>query len=478
MNNQTNVQPKPLTLSQLRQASPLFNEKIEKIGNGFTEYVQGTDIAKILEIKDVNKASLHPDTWYQLAEDRCTQIDTAIAASQYGDLPFFAISSVQNKIRYADYKPGTNEIYEVTYHLQSRCFTDVTKCVVRPLHLRTFKSKESLAYRLYRHSYEPMCRPSVASSANDFFAQNEQSQFREDIAKKFAQHIKSDSLIESMTDGEQLCKQENHTFDHLIQLVPLYREFSDHRVKHFVANAEHRLNQQITKLGLNNGVGAEPFTMDDAYWLEFFDSIYTRYENNQVMTVEEIADFVRPYVPSNPELKAYQVKVLELFEDDNDDNLLATVDFTEMSVDEWEELNSSEYVSLCGVSFTEAISHAINGVDFGEEYRIKQIGPFSAEALIQMQKGEYDLENKGELARQSGFDLKIEIIESISSFFIGTRINGELISRESLEKYQTEAQAKMAYVFGSWTQRKSGQKPRFAQPDTHELSEILAAGFA
>lgn len=62
------------------------------------------------------------------------------------------------------------------------------------------------------------------------------------------------------------------------------------------------------------------------------------------------------------------------------------------------------------------------------------------------------LQRRGKLARESGFNLPIQVLESARGFYIGTFDDTGPVSRESLEYYDTRSQAEYALSKNTWTQ--------------------------
>lgn len=62
----------------------------------------------------------------------------------------------------------------------------------------------------------------------------------------------------------------------------------------------------------------------------------------------------------------------------------------------------------------------------------------------------------GILAAEGGFaDLPLEALKSAAGWYIGTRASGLPVSRESVEYFDTEQEARSALDSGAWTQRRN-----------------------
>lgn len=61
---------------------------------------------------------------------------------------------------------------------------------------------------------------------------------------------------------------------------------------------------------------------------------------------------------------------------------------------------------------------------------------------------------KGVIAKQYGYDLELEVLRSARGYYLGTStIETYSVSRESVEYWDTKAQAEQAMAKGHWTQR-------------------------
>ena len=59
----------------------------------------------------------------------------------------------------------------------------------------------------------------------------------------------------------------------------------------------------------------------------------------------------------------------------------------------------------------------------------------------------------GKIAKQYGYYLELELVSSNRGWYIGTKIDGTPVSRESVEYWKTKALAQKAMASGTWTQR-------------------------
>lgn len=61
----------------------------------------------------------------------------------------------------------------------------------------------------------------------------------------------------------------------------------------------------------------------------------------------------------------------------------------------------------------------------------------------------------GKIAESCGYELELQVCKSGAGYYIGTwdSLEGP-ISRESVEYYKTQSEAKKALETGTWTQRK------------------------
>lgn len=60
---------------------------------------------------------------------------------------------------------------------------------------------------------------------------------------------------------------------------------------------------------------------------------------------------------------------------------------------------------------------------------------------------------EGKLAGKAGYKLPLVVCKSRAGYYVGTKLQGSPISRESVEYYQTAENAQAALTTNSWTQR-------------------------
>lgn len=60
----------------------------------------------------------------------------------------------------------------------------------------------------------------------------------------------------------------------------------------------------------------------------------------------------------------------------------------------------------------------------------------------------------GKLAQEAGYELPLNVLKSNAGYYVGTKtLEGEPISRESMEYFKSHEEAEKALKQGNWTQR-------------------------
>ncbi|MDA0152219.1 hypothetical protein OH460_07895 [Vibrio sp. Makdt] len=412
----------------------------------FALFVECSSTAKLIGLRDVNTIEMLPCTWMKLQTEWDETRFLHKSDAKYGSFPIAGRNS--RYAVYVDFDIDSGELLEIRYNL-----TENT-----PRSIRIHKNHAKATSALNKNCIESVPRELEVKLKERFAEDRVNPELRKDHIV-----ISNDYELISIDHYLELCL--DHSVGFLNGDLPTTFQ------SYFEMHTQRMLNE--LQLGSVHQLLLKP-----AIWDELLFRFNLRFKSGAVLSNTELVEYVSQYITLDSETKAYEVSVIELYEQAEDPDH-SRIHLTELSREQFNKLEGSQvgkqnWITYCGVTIEQALTICMTNGTLGGEYQITKIGPFDAQTLNLLSRGLYQFENKGHLARINGHELPIEVVEMNNKFFIGTTSQGELMSRESLHYYPTEITAKFVLATHTWTQREFGQKPICSEEASNEASGHLA----
>ncbi len=415
-----------LTLETFLQNEPeLFTGEFTNV-EAFKSFCQDTLIFKLLEIENPTEAKLENWTWYNLVVDWKLAENLSRSRDAFGVLPI-AVTD-ERYVYYIDIDVANGGVLEMVYCKHSTQFK------------RIYRYDNIDTVRLYKY---------LNGHRNVDYSALQQ------FSSQFLSDVKDSDLMEKAK------RRQPRTMDTFTDLMN-YDFFSevcdpkigdDPKVQGFAwSHMRQYINSKLGKLNLGS---VHQLKLKREYWFEIVNLFTSRYFIQQVMPLEELAEFVGQYVKFDKHTGSYNVLVSDIEEEPN---LLEEIELSPLGNQEYLALldKGDEFKPFYQLTFVQAITMCMNKELLDDIYTIERIGPFDSKALCNMYNGQYYFEGYGEVARHQGHEIKLEVIDDNGVYYIGTKLHDEIFTRESLESYSTKPLAELDLYTGQFTQAPLG----------------------